>query len=235
MKRLLLLSSSAYHGTSYLEHAADALKARLAGVSKVLFIPYALKDRDAYATKARAAFEGLGFGLDALHEALNAVAAIEKAEAIFTGGGNTFRLLDAMVRLKAMDAIRARVSTGMPYTGASAGTNLACPTIRTTNDMPIVEPPSLTALGLIPFQINPHYLDPDPASTHRGETREERLLQYHEENALPVVGLREGTMLWIDGDRVTLKGSRPARIFRRGLDPVEAAPGTELNALLESR
>lgn len=232
MKRLLLLSSSTVHGTAYLEHAEDALKERLAGVSRVLFIPYALKDHDAYAAKARAAFEGMGFSLDSLHEAKDAVAAIEMAEAIFTGGGNTFRLLDTLYRLKAMDPIRARVAASMPYTGASAGTNLACPTIRTTNDMPIVEPPSLTALGLIPFQINAHYLDPDPASTHKGETREERLLQYHEENATPVVGLREGAMLRVDGDRVMLLGMKGARIFRRGMEPFEAEPGSELSGLL---
>lgn len=232
MKQLLLLSSSTVHGTAYLEHAAGALKDRLAGVSRVLFIPYALKDHEAYAAKARGAFQAMGFGLDSLHEAEDAIAAIEKAEAIFTGGGNTFRLLDTIYRLKALDALRARAASGMPYTGASAGTNLACPTIRTTNDMPIVELPSLTALGLVPFQINAHYLDADPASTHKGETREERLMQYHEENALPVVGLREGAMLRMDGDRVTLLGTKGARIFRRGQEPVEVAPDTELNAWL---
>ena len=232
MKRLLLISSSAVHGTPYLEHAAEALKERLHGVKTVLFIPYALKDHGAYAAKVRAAFEGMGFGLDALHEAPDAVAAIERAEAVFTGGGNTFRLLDTVQRLGLMEPIRARVAAGMPYTGASAGTNLACPTIRTTNDMPIVEPASFDALGLVPFQINPHYLDPDPASTHKGETREERLLQYHEENTLPVVGLREGSMLWVDGDRVTLKGTKAARLFRRGMEPVEVEPGSDLGDLV---
>lgn len=232
MKKLLLLSSSALHGTPYLEHAAEALKARLAGVSRVLFIPFALKDHDAYAAKARGAFESFGFDLDSLHQAPDPKRAVEQAEAIFTGGGNTFRLLDSIYHFNLMEPLRARVAAGMPYTGASAGTNLACPTIRTTNDMPIVEPPSLTALGLVPFQINPHYLDPDPASTHKGETREERLMQYHEENALPVVGLREGTMLWVDGDRVTLKGIRPARLFRRGQAPVEVEPGSDLTDLV---
>ncbi len=232
MKRLLLISSSAVHGTPYLSHAAEALKERLAGVKTILFLPFALKDHDAYAAKVRAAFEGMGFGLESLHEAADPVAAIEKAEAIFTGGGNTFRLLDRAQRLKLIAPIRARVAAGMPYTGASAGTNLACPTLRTTNDMPIVEPASFNALGLISFQINPHYLDPDPASTHKGETREERLAQYHEENELPVVGLREGSYLWVDGERVTLKGSRPARIFRRDETPVEVEAGSELSGLL---
>ena len=234
MKRLLLLSSSTVHGTAYLEHAAEALKARLAGARRVLFIPFALKDHDAYAAKVRTAFESFGFGLDSLHEAADPKAAVEQAEAIFTGGGNTFRLLDSIYRFNLMEPLRTRVAAGMPYTGASAGTNLACPTIRTTNDMPIVEPPSLRALGLVPFQINPHYLDPDPGSTHKGETREERLMQYHEENDLPVVGLREGAMLWVDEDRVTLKGSKPARIFRRGLAPVEAEPGSDLTELVRA-
>lgn len=232
MNRLLLISSSAVHGTPYLSHAAEALKERLMGVRTVLFVPFALKDHDAYAAKVRAAFEGMGFGLESLHEAADSIAAIEKAEAIFTGGGNTFRLLDTVQRMELIEPIRARVAAGMPYTGASAGTNLACPTIRTTNDMPIVEPASFDALGLIPFQINPHYLDPDPSSTHKGETREERLAQYHEENNLPVVGLREGTMLWVEGEAVTLKGSKPARIFRRGQEPVEVEAGSELGGLL---
>jgi dipeptidase E len=234
VKRLLLLSTSTVHGTAYLEHGVEALKARLTGVKRVLFIPHALKDHEVYAAKARAAFEAMGFELDALHETPNATGAVEGAEAIFTGGGNTFRLLDTLQRLGVMDAIRGRVAEGMPYTGASAGTNLACPTIRTTNDMPIVEPASLNALGLVPFQINPHYQDSDPGSTHMGETREQRLAQYHEENVLPVVGLREGAMLWVDGERVTLKGLKGARIFRRGQAPIEAEPGTDLTDLVKA-
>ena len=232
MKRLLLISSSTVHGTGYLEHAAEALKARLEGASRVLFIPYALKDHDAYAAKARGAFEAMGFGLDSLHETSDPVRAVENADALFTGGGNTFRLLDTLQRLDLLDAIRTQVMGGMPYTGASAGTVIACPTIRTTNDMPILEPGSLASLGLVPFQINAHYLDPDPASTHKGETREERLMQYHEENALPVVGLREGAMIRIDGDQAVLAGLAGARIFRQGMEPLEAAPGSDLNAAL---
>ncbi len=233
MKRLLLLSSSATHDTGYLEHGAEALKARLQGASTVCFIPFALKDHDAYAAKARAAFEGMGFGLVSLHEAADPVKAIEAAEAVFCGGGNTFRLLETLYRLGVMAPLRARALAGMPYTGASAGSNLACPTIRTTNDMPIVQPPSFEALGLLPCQINPHYLDPDPGSTHMGETREERLRQFHEENAIPVVGLREGAMLRVDGDTITLLGQAGARLFRRGQEPVEVPPSTELSGLLD--
>ncbi len=233
MKRLLLLSTSTVHGTAYLEHGAEALKARLEGVSTVLFIPYALKDHDAYAARARAAFESFGFGLDSLHQAADPVAAIERAEAVFVGGGNTFRLLDTLYRFEVMEPLGARAIDGMPYTGASAGTNLAGPTIRTTNDMPIVELPTLDALGLVPFQLNPHYLDPETGSTHMGETREERLRQFHEENSTPVVGLREGAMLRVDGDTVTLLGLKGARIFRRGMEAVETQPGTVLNSLLD--
>ena len=157
---------------------------------------------------------------------------VEAAEAVFAGGGNTFRLLAKLYRLDLLAALRARALAGMPYLGASAGSNLACPTVRTTNDMPIVEPPSLTALGLVPFQINPHYQDPDPASTHQGETREQRIREYHEENELPVVGLREGAMLAVEGDRMTLLGSTRARLFRRGAEPEEFAPGADLSFLL---
>ena len=126
----------------------------------------------------------------------------------------------------------ARVENGMPYIGSSAGSNVAGPTIRTTNDMPIVEPPSLNALGLVPFQINPHYLDPDPGSTHMGETREERILQFLEENETPVVGLREGAMLRVEEGRAMLKGSTGARIFRKGQPPVEVLPGSDLRDVI---
>lgn len=232
MSRLLLLSTSTVFGTRYLEHASFELRETLAGVGRVLFIPYALAKHAEYATTARAAFEEMGFGLDSLHDALDKPRAIREAEAVFCGGGNSFRLLDALYRVGALEPIRRRVAEGMPYTGASAGSNLACPTIRTTNDMPIVEPPSLAALGLIAFQINPHYRDPAPGSTHMGETRETRIREFHEENALPVVGLREGAMLRVEGDRVELCGRAGARVFRRGQEPVELMPPASIEALL---
>jgi dipeptidase E len=163
-RRLCLVSTSTVFGTRYLEHAFPELRDTLGDVRRVLFVPYALQDRDAYAAKARAAFEEMGYGLDSLHEAFDQRRAIEKAEAIFCGGGNTFRLLKALYELEVLPLIRRRVAEGMVYSGASAGSNLACPTIRTTNDMPIVEPPSLSALDLVSFQINPHYLDPAPGS-----------------------------------------------------------------------
>ena len=155
----------------------------------------------------------------------------KETDAIFIGGGNTFRLLKTLYDLDLIDVIRERVDAGMPYIGSSAGSNMACPTIKTTNDMPIVQPPSFNALGLISFQINPHYLDPDPNSRHMGETREERIIQFLEENETPVVGLREGAMLRIENGGTILKGSTGARIFRRGFDPVEISPGAKLDDL----
>ncbi len=233
-RSLLLISTSAVHGTPYLEHAFGPLKDFLGPARRVLFIPFALQDHSGYAAKARAAFASIGYGLDSLHEASSPRDAVEGAEAVFTGGGNTFRLLAALYRADLMAVLRRRVGEGMRYAGASAGSNLACPTIKTTNDMPIVEPPSFEALGLVPFQINPHYLDPDPRSTHMGETRETRIREFHEENETPVVGLREGAMLRVEGERVTLKGLAGARIFRRGQDPVEVSPVASLEPLLGS-
>jgi len=231
-RRLVLISTSTVFGTRYLEHAFPELRDALSGVSRVLFIPHALQDRDGYAAKARAAFGEMGYGLHSLHEADDPCRAVETAEAVFCGGGNTFRLLKALYEMGVLPLIRQRVAEGMVYSGASAGSNLACPTIRTTNDMPIVEPPSFDALSLVPFQINPHYVDPVPGSTHMGETRETRIREFHEENETPVVGLREGAILRVEGDSILLKGMAGARIFRRGQDPVEAGPVAELGPTL---
>lgn len=230
--RLLLISNSTSHGSGYLDHCAGEIADFLAPVSRVLFVPYALHDRDGYAAKARERLERLDLAVDSLHEAAAPRRAVATAEAVFIGGGNTFRLLDALYATGALEAIRHRVEEGMPYMGTSAGTNVACPTVRTTNDMPIVEPPSLDAMGLVPFQINPHYLDPDPASTHQGETREQRIREYLEENDLPVVGLREGAMLRVEEGGVTLLGDHGARLFRRGEEPREHAAGARLDFLV---
>jgi dipeptidase E len=232
--RLLLVSNSTLHGSGYLEHCAGAIASVLTpAVSRVLFVPYAIADRAGYAAKARARFETMGFALDSIHDALGGPApAVEKAEALFIGGGNSFRLLDALWRYDLVEPIRRRVLAGMPYIGSSAGSNVACPSIKTTNDMPIVEPPAFAALNLVPFNINPHYLDPIPGSTHMGETREERIAEFHEENDPPVVGLREGAWLLISGATVTLQGSSGARLFRRGKPPMEFPSGSRLDFLL---
>jgi dipeptidase E len=226
--RLLLLSTSTTYGRGYLEHAEPEIRSFLGNVPRVLFVPFALRDQDAYAAKARQGFSRFGLEIDALHEAPDRAAAVRAAEAIFVGGGNTFRLLKALYDFDLLATIRSRVEEGMPYMGASAGSNIAAPTIRTTNDMPIVEPPSFAALGLVPFQINPHYLDADPSSTHMGETREERLLQYLEENDTLVIGLREPSMLRVENGTCTLLGTAGARLFRRGDAPVELAPYSQL-------
>lgn len=227
-KRLLLISNSTLYGSGYLDHAAVEIVDFLGAAKRILFIPFALANHDAYAAQARARFAKMGVTLDSLHEATNRREAVSHAEALFVGGGNTFRLLKSLYDFDLLRLIKERVAGGMPYIGSSAGSNVAAPTIRTTNDMPIVEPPSLAALGLMNFQINPHYLDPDPSSRHMGETREERLLQFLEENETTVVGLREGAMLRIEHGRTMLKGSSGARIFRRGQDPQEVTPGSEL-------
>lgn len=231
-KRLLLISNSTLYGSGYLEHAAAEIRDFLGGIDRVLFVPYALFDRDAYAAKARATFQTMGYELDSVHDAATPAQAVETAEAIFIGGGNTFRLLKALYDNGLMEPIRRRVGDGMPYVGSSAGTNVAAPTIKTTNDMPIVQPPSFFALGLVSFQICPHYRDPDPNSTHMGETQEERLVQFLEENDTTVVALREGAMLTVENGATTLKGSTGARIFRKDHNAVEALPGTILDSLI---
>jgi dipeptidase E len=229
--RLLLLSNSTNHGQRYLDHAMRDLLAFLPG-RRLLFVPFALRDQEAYAAKARERLAREGVTVDALTADPAGAAALGSAEAVFVGGGNTFRLLDTLQRSGLLAPLRRRVLEGLPYIGASAGTNIAAPTIRTTNDMPILEPASFVAMDLVPFQINPHYLDADPASHHMGETREERLREYLEENETPVVGLREGAWLHREGTRLTLQGANGARIFRRGEAPEEVASGTSLDALL---
>jgi len=233
MARLLLASSSNLHGTGYLDHCEPWLRRLFAGLRRVLFVPHALADREGYAAMARARFEAFGLGLDSLHAAPDPRAAVAAAEGFFVGGGNTFRLIDALQREGLIEAIAARVRAGAPYLGTSAGSNAACPTLKTTNDMPIVEPASFAALDLVPFQINAHYQDPDPGSTHKGETREQRIAEFHEENPTPVIGLREGALLDVDGARMTLEGLRGARLFRRGRAPEELMPGADLSFLLK--
>jgi len=198
----------------------------------VLFVPYALHDLDAYAAKARARLGTMGITLTSVHEEADPRRAVARADAVFLGGGNTFRLLKALYDADLLAAIRRRTAGGMPFIGSSAGANVAGPTIRTTKDMPIVQPPSFDAISLVPFQISPHFLDPDPGSTHMGETQEERILQFHKECATPVAGLREGAMLRVEGVSVVLKGSAGARLFRKGKPPVETTPLMEVGALL---
>jgi dipeptidase E len=230
--RLLLLSNSTNHGSGYLDHAMPAVRDFFGAPARRLgFVPFALHDQPAYVAKARERFATVGIEVAGLTADAEGHATLASVDGLFVGGGNTFRLLDRLQRSGLLEAIRDRVRAGLPYMGASAGSNLASPTIKTTNDMPIVQPASFTALGLVPFQINPHYLDADPTSRHMGETREDRLREYLEENEAPVVGLREGGWLRREGANLRLEGAA-ARIFRRGSPPDEAAPGADLSALL---
>nr|CAD7196601.1 unnamed protein product [Timema douglasi] len=216
-RRLLLISSSKVHGHEFLGHAVDDINTLLktANVRKVLFVPYALGNHDDYTDRVTKPFSEWGFSLEGIHKAKDPITAVNEAEAIFIGGGNTFRLLKTLYDNNLIEPIKRRVlKDGAPYIGSSAGTNVATVNICTTNDMPIVYPPSFSALGLIPININPHYLDPDPASTHKGETREERIQQYHElPNTPPVLGLREGCILKVTGDEAVLTGVIGARLF----------------------
>ena len=230
--RVLLISSSNVHGTGYLEHAEPEIRDFLGATRRVLFFPWALRDLDGYAAKVRERLGRMDFDVDSAHEAPDPVRAVEDAEAVFVGGGNTFRLLKKMYELDLLVPLRRRVWEGMPYVGSSAGSNVAGETIRSTNDMPVVEPPTLSALGIVPFCMNPHYLDPDPTSTHKGETREERIAQFHEENEQPVVGLREGAILRVEGKTISLRGIARMRLFRRGESPEEFEPGARLDFLL---
>jgi dipeptidase E len=230
-KRVLLISNSTLYGSGYLDHAEVEIRDFIGNIGEVLFIPFALYDRDAYASMARERFQKMGYDLESIHTTANAQQAVNVAQAIFIGGGNTFRLLKALYDTDVLRLIRRRVAEGMPYIGSSAGSNVAGPTIKTTKDMPIVQPPSFDALGLVLFQISPHFLDPDPTSTHMGETQEERILQFLEENETPVAGLREGAIVRSENGSHTLKGSSGARIFRKGHEPVEAKPGERLDHL----
>ncbi|CAB1431308.1 unnamed protein product [Pleuronectes platessa] len=253
-RRLLLVSNSTLHGGGYLGHCQDNIsdffgKVNFSSslpsedrksvdegqdVKSVLFVPYALHDRDAYTRTARDKFQTLGYELESIHEASDPVEAVRKAEGFFIGGGNTFRLLKSLYDNQVVSEIRRRVmEDGVPYMGSSAGTNVATVSISTTNDMPIVFPPSFSAIGLVPFNINPHYLEPDPGSRHMGETREQRITQYHEEPDTPqVLGLREGSMLLVEGNRATLLGTTKAKLFSRGRPSVEYDLGSDLSFLL---
>ena len=223
--RLLLISSSNVHGYGYLDQPEPFIREFLADRKVVAFVPFAAHDHAVYTAKIAERLGRMGFDVVP-------VAELNRADAIFVGGGNTFRLLKTLYERNLLADIRSRVEGGLSYVGSSAGSVITSPTIRTTNDMPIVQPPSFDSLGLVPFQLNCHYLDPDPSSTHKGETREERLREFHEDNPTAVVGLREGTCLRVDDDRATLVGDRQARIFRRGEAPFEVDPGTRIDQVV---
>lgn len=234
MKRLLLISNSTTAGEPYLKYPIGRIGSFLAGVRSVAFVPYAAVtfSYDEYEAKVQQRFDEIGIKVHSVHKASSPEEAIMQAEAICVGGGNTFALIKNMQEQGLVGAIASRVAEGVPYVGWSAGSNVMCPTICTTNDMPIVQPQSFGAIGGIRFQINPHYLDAHPDG-HAGETREQRILEYIEANPdMYVAGLREGCMLHVEGERIELIGPRPMRIFKKGIEPYEVSVGDDLSFLL---
>ena len=232
----ILLGSGGYRTPERVSLLASAIRDFFGDIGQLLFVPYALQDHDGYIKSMTERGLHGGYELNGIHRHADPVRAVEEARGIFIGGGNTFRLLNDLYRFGLLDVIRDRVRHGVPYLGVSAGTNVACPTIKTTNDMPIVQPPSLDALGLVPFQVNPHYFtgqtfvkaEGDSFHEHFGETRDDRLREFHELNDTAVVGLWEGGLLRVENGRVLLLGA-PARVFRKGQAPVDMAPGSRLD------
>lgn len=236
MGRLLIISTSKIHGSLYLEYLLPELRDFLKGLNELVFIPYARPggiSHDEYTSYPRKALKALGIKVRGIHEFEDPKAAIAQASAIFVGGGNTFLLLQQLYEQELLDPIRAAVAQGCAYMGSSAGSNVAGLSIGTTNDMPIVAPPQHEALALLPFNLNPHYLDPDPESRHMGETREARILEFLSQNPQPVLGLREGSWLRLEAGQLSLKGPHSARLFAREQSPREIAPG-EINFLLQA-
>lgn len=234
-RRILLLSTSTVHGSGFLEYCMQEIADHFQGCGNVLFIPYASPggmEYDEYTERVARQFAKLGLGVEGIHTRPEPKLAAREAEGLFIGGGNTFLLLRELYRRELLDPIRSRVDEGMPYMGSSAGSNVAGLTIGTTNDMPIVHTPSFDALGLVPFNLNPHYLDPDPGSTHMGETRQTRIQEFHVQNTEPVIGLREGAWLRVTGPAMWLEGRGGARLFRRDREPEELAVGSDLSDML---
>lgn len=224
MKNLLVASTSTIHKGTYLSYLLPEISKLFAQTEEILFIPYARPggiSHDNYTALASEAFAKIGKKLVGIHTFKNPVDAIQSAKGIFVGGGNTFVLVSQLYTNKIMELLRDSILNGLPYLGTSAGSNICGITMNTTNDMPIVYPPSFKTLGVIPFNINPHYLDPDPTSKHMGETRETRIKEFHSQSTVPVIGIREGSWLEVKNEIITLKGSHSARIFEQNKEPFE--------------
>lgn len=235
----VLLGSGGFRTEERIRFVTEQMRAFFGPIERLLFVPYALHDHEGYLLAIRERGLHAGYLLEGIHHAADPRTAVLQAQALFVGGGNTFRLLHELYRYNLLDVIRERVRQGLPYLGISAGTNVACPTIKTTNDMPITQPPRFDALGLVPFQVNAHYFTGHPFvkrddvfHEHFGETRDERIREFHEMNDQAVIGLWEGGLLQVDAGKVMLVGAA-ARIFRKGHDPVDVEPATELTALLK--
>ncbi len=231
---MLIASTSTIYGSEYLDYLLPELSHFFKGIKKLLFIPYARPggiSYDDYTTLATEAFLKIGIDVSGIHQFESAQHAVENAEAIFTGGGNTFVLVDALYKNQLITPIKNAVEGGVLYFGTSAGSNICGVNIKTTNDMPIVYPPDFNTLSLIPFNINPHYLDSDPSSKHKGESRETRIKEFHTFNKIPVIGLREGSWLDVQNDKIILKGNLSARFFQFEKDAIEINPETDFNLL----
>lgn len=234
MKSILIASTSTIHGSGPLEYLLDELKSHFKSADEILFIPYARPggiSHDDYTKNVAKPFNSIGKSVKGLHEFDNPKKAIKNAKGIFTGGGNTFVLVNQLYKNDVLVDIKDAVASGTPYLGTSAGSNICGLTVNTTNDMPIVYPPSFKVLGLVPFNINPHYLDPNPDSTHMGETRETRIKEFHAFNTQPVIGLREGSWIVVKGGQLTLKGKLDARVFEYGKAPYELPTNSDLRFL----
>ena len=234
MRKLIIASTSTLHGGDYLDYLFPTLKEHFKAVKTLLFIPYARPGgitHDAYTKIVSKAFKKLNINVKGIHEFENPIEAIESAEAIFTGGGNTFLLVSELYRNSILESVENAINKGTPYLGTSAGSNICGLTMGTTNDMPIIYPPSFRTFGFVSFNINPHYLDPDTNSTHMGETRETRINEFHKFNPQAVLGLREGSWLYVNGDSIKLKGNLTARLFTQNNKPIELETETELNSI----
>lgn len=230
MINALLASTSTLYGGQFLEYLKDEIALLFSGVKEIIFIPFARPGgitHDAYTQKVSAFFAQLNINVKGLHEFDNLEEAIANAKGFFTGGGNTFLLVKKLHELNAMQLIQDAVRNGTPYLGTSAGSNIGGINMCTTNDMPIVYPPSFECMGIVPFNINPHYLDPVPELKHNGETRETRIMEFLTQQNIPVVGLREGNYIRIKNGSIKIDGPLTTRIFRRGEEPQEVAPGFE--------
>lgn len=234
MKKVIIASTSTVFGGTYLDYLLPTLAEHFKNVSNLVFIPFARPggiSHDEYTDKVKPVFQKLNIEVKGIHEFENPIEAINNAEAIFAGGGNTFVLVSMLYKYNLLNAIQNAVENGTPYLGTSAGSNICGLTMGTTNDMPIVYPPSFRTLGLVSFNLNPHYLDPIEGSQHMGETRETRINEFHHYNPQSVLGLREGSWLEVLGKTITLKGDLPARLFQQGKEPVEIATGADLSNL----
>ncbi|ESU29429.1 Peptidase E [Flavobacterium limnosediminis JC2902] len=234
MKKIIIASTSTLYDGSYLDYLLPTLKKHFRGITQLLFIPFArpggISHYD-YTKKVSDTFAQIGIAVKGIHEFENPTEALQQAEGIFTGGGNTFLLVTQLYKTGIIETLEKVVKNGTPYLGTSAGSNICGLTMGTTNDMPIVYPPSFNTLAFVPFNINPHYLDPIEGSTHMGETRETRINEFHHFNSQPVLGLREGSWLEVKGDKIVLKGALPARLFKKNQEAVELETGADLSDL----